>query len=100
MSLYTSYIVYANGEYERSQVLQNSPSYSGVDNVVPASKFGRVEFGFGIKFNINVPAGVDRNYKAKIVVFRDLNGNGVKDANEGGYENMLIRVTKTSSSFV
>jgi len=98
-SVYTNYLMYANAQYEReSTVLSGSPIVN-TDYFVPASVTGRIEFGFGIKFNINVPAGIERNYNATMVVFRDQNGNGVKDKDEPGYENMLIRVTPTSANF-
>ena len=98
-SAYANYLLYANAQYEReSAVISGSPVVN-TDYLVPADVISRIEFGFGIKFNINVPAGIDRNYRANMVVFRDENGNGIKDANEPGYENMLIRVTPTSANF-
>lgn len=98
-SVYANYLLYANAEYERSSTTVNSSPIQSTDFLVPASTSSRIEFGFGIKFNVNVPAGVDRNYRATMVVFRDLNGNGIKDRGEDGYENMLIRVTPVSENF-
>ncbi len=96
-SLYSSYLLYANAEYERTTLVD---SYAQNDQtVVPASVFSRVEFGFGIKLNVNVPAGLDRNYNALVVVFKDVNGNGIKDVNEKGVENILIGISKTDEQF-
>ena len=50
------------------------------------------EIGLGIKKNINIPLTFDRFYDVEIVTFRDLNANGVKDNNEMGIGNMLIRI--------
>ena len=100
-SFYTSYMLFANGEYERFSM---QPNYAPVrtnyrDDVVPADAASRFEVGFGIKFNFNVPAGRRRNYNAVMVVFRDANGNGIKDHDEQGFANMLIKVTKVNESF-
>ncbi|MCT4586711.1 MAG: carboxypeptidase-like regulatory domain-containing protein [Carboxylicivirga sp.] len=98
-SVYANYLLYANAQYERSSATVNNSPITSTDFLVPASVSNRIEFGFGIKFNVNVPAGVDRNYRATMLVFRDLNGNGIKDRGEQGYENMLIRVTPVSENF-
>jgi len=99
-SFYTSYMLFANGEYERVNTTPGpAPVWPGDNNIVKADAFSRFEVGFGIKFDINVPAGKRKNYNAVMVVFRDANGNGIKDNNEQGYANMLIRVTKTDESF-
>ncbi|MCU4156222.1 hypothetical protein J1N10_09555 [Carboxylicivirga sp. A043] len=98
-SVYANYLLYANAQYERSSTTVNYSPIQSTDFLVPASTSNRIEFGFGIKFNVNVPAGVDRNYRATMLVFRDLNGNGIKDRGEEGYENMLIRVTPVSENF-
>ena len=99
-SIYTSYMLFANGEYER---FSNQANYAPVKNhrdpVVPAGASSRIEGGFGIKFDINVPVGKRKNFNATMVVFRDANGNGIKDRDEQGYANMLIRVTKVDESF-
>ncbi len=98
-SVYANYLLYANAQYERSSSTVNNSPVTSTDFLVPASTSSRIEFGFGIKFNVNVPAGVDRNYRATMLVFRDMNGNGIKDRGEQGYENMLIRVTPVSENF-
>ncbi|MCG8580814.1 MAG: hypothetical protein MI866_12905 [Bacteroidales bacterium] len=98
-SVYANYLLYANAQYERSSTTVNNSPIQSTDFLVPASTSSRIEFGFGIKFNVNVPAGMDRNYRATMLVFRDLNGNGIKDRGEDGYENMLIRVTPVSENF-
>ena len=101
-SIYMNYMVFANGEYERYNY--PLPNYAPVnsnyhDNVVPADVTTRFEVGFGIKFDLNVPVGKRKNYNAVMIVFRDANGNGIKDRDEQGYANMLIRVTKVDESF-
>jgi len=98
-SVYANYLLYSNAQYERSSTTINNSPVASTDFLVPASTSSRIEFGFGVKFNVNVPAGIDRNYRATMVVFRDLNGNGIKDRGEEGYENMLIRVTPVSENF-
>jgi len=99
-SVYGSYIMYANAEYEREPTEISGVPISKISTLVPAQSMGRMEFGFGVKFNINVPAGITRNYKTQIIVFRDANGNGVQDSNEEGYGDMLIRLSRTDESFV
>jgi hypothetical protein len=96
-SIYTSYMLFANGEYERFSTQPGNTSYR--DELVPAGSASRFEAGFGVKFNINVPAGRRKNYNAVMVVFRDANGNGIKDHNEQGFANMLIKVTRVNESF-
>ena len=101
-SIYLNYMLFANGEYERYN--NSLPNYAPVnsyydDNIVPADVTNRFEVGFGIKFDLNVPVGKRKNYNAVMVVFRDANGNGIKDRDEQGYANMLIRVTKVDESF-
>jgi len=98
-SAYANYLLYANAQYERESAIISGSPVVNTDYLVPADVISRIEFGFGVKFNINVPAGLERNYRANMVVFRDQNGNGVKDTGEPGYENMLIRVTPMSANF-
>ena len=100
-SIYLSYMLFANGEYER---FNTRPNYAPVrssyyDEIVPAGSASRIETGFGIKFNFNMPVGRRKNYNAVMVVFRDANGNGIKDRDEQGFANMLIKVTKVNESF-
>ena len=100
-SIYASYMLFANGEYER---FNTQPNYAPVrtsyrDDIVQAGSASRFEAGFGIKFNFNMPVGRRKNYNAVMVVFRDANGNGIKDHDEQGFANMLIKVTKVNESF-
>ena len=98
-SLYANYLLYGNAEYERDAIVYSGTTIQNFSEIVPAASGSRVEFGFGIKFNVNMPAGIERNYKATIVVFRDINGNGAKDRDEPGYANMLIKITPVTSNF-
>ena len=98
-SLYANYLLYGNAEYERDAVVYSGTPIRNISEIVPATSNSRVEFGFGVKFNMNMPAGINRNYKATIVVFRDINGNGAKDKNEPGYSNMLIKITPVTANF-
>ncbi|WP_142533386.1 carboxypeptidase-like regulatory domain-containing protein [Saccharicrinis carchari] len=98
-SLYANYLMYANAEYERTPISFNGSPVASSGDIVPADVFSRVEYGFGIKINVNVPAGLHKNYRAMMVVFRDLNGNGIKDQNEPAYGDMLIKVTRVDESF-
>ncbi|MCU4177357.1 hypothetical protein J1N11_19875 [Marinilabiliaceae bacterium N1Y90] len=99
VSVYANFLLYANDQYERTSINSNTSPVLNDDYIVPSDVSSRIEFGFGLKFNINVPAGIDRNYRATLVVFRDLNGNGVKDRDEIGFENMLVRLTPTTTNF-
>lgn len=98
-SLYANYLMYANAQYERTPISADGSPVINSSDVVSADVFSRVEYGFGIKINVNVPAGLHRNYKAMMVVFRDLNGNGIKDRDEPAYGDMLIKVTRVDESF-
>jgi len=85
-SAYARYILIGESEYSRT--------YSGIggttETVVPSSSNSRFEIGAGVKFNINVPIGLHKNYDVQVIAFKDMNGNGVKDLNEEGIGDMLI----------
>jgi len=87
-STYARYIFIGEAEYSRT--------YTGVggttETIVPSSTNSRFEVGAGVKFNINVPIGFRKNYDAKVIAFKDMNGNGVKDINEEGIGDMLIHM--------
>ncbi len=88
-SLYGRYILFGEGEYTRTY---SGASGSVHEEVVPASVSYRLEFGAGIKFDLNMPIGLKKNYDVKVIAFRDMNGNGKKDINEKGISDMLITV--------
>lgn len=88
-SFYGRYIMFAEGEYTRTY---NSIGGSTYEELVPANSTSRLEFGAGIKFNVNVPTSLKRNYDVKIVAFKDINGNGKFDINEKGISDMLIHI--------
>ena len=94
-SLYARYSLFGEGSYSRRQYHAGSNNYTEV--LVPESTSNRFEIGAGIKFNVNMPTGLKRYYKVKIVAFRDLNGNGVLDPNEKGIDDMLIMFTKNDT---
>jgi hypothetical protein len=89
-SFYGRYILYGQGEY-----IRELPSVGGQprQEVVEASVISQFEIGAGVKFNINVPIGLRGNCKVKVIAFRDMNGNGKKDINEQGINDMLIHIT-------
>ncbi len=88
-SLYARYIMFAEGEYTRTY---NGISGATYQEIVPANSTSRFEFGAGLKFNINMPTGLNRNYDVKVIAFRDMNGNGKRDLNEKGISDMLIHI--------
>lgn len=88
-SIYGRYIMFAEGEYTRTY---NGISGATYQEYVPANSTSRFEFGAGIKFNINMPTSLKRNYEVKVIAFRDMNGNGKQDLNEKGIPDMLIHI--------
>lgn len=88
-NFYARYLLYADGEQFRTVSRPGIGTYS---ESVPATTTNRFEIGTGVKLNFNMPVGPSRNYDVKIIAFRDLNGNGVKDPSEKGIDNMLIRL--------
>ncbi len=91
-SIYARYSFFGEGSYVRQQYHASSGSYT--EELVEASSVSRFEVGAGVKFNVNMPTGIKRYYKVKVIAFRDLNGNGVMDPGEKGIDNMLILLTK------
>ncbi len=88
-SFYARYILFAEGEYSRTYHGISGATYQ---ELVPANSTSRFEFGAGIKFNVNMPTGLKRNYDVKVIAFRDMNGNGKRDMNEKGIPDMLIHI--------
>ncbi len=88
-SLYARYIFFGEGQYTRIYHGKNGTTN---EEIVPANASSRIEFGAGIKFNVNMPIGFKKNYDVKVVAFRDLNGNGKQDLNEKGISDMLIHI--------
>lgn len=87
-NFYSRYIFYAEGERTRNTYV--SGSSTPISEVVEATQTGSFEIGMGVKFDIDVPTGINKYHDAKVVAFRDINGNGKMDINESGIENMLI----------
>jgi hypothetical protein len=94
-SFYGRYLMYADGQYFRTYTDVNGNEF---EELVPSSVNSRFEFGVGVKFNVNVPIGLQRNYDVKIIAFRDLNGNGTMELNENGISDMLIHIRLNSDS--
>lgn len=94
-NLYARYMFYGEGSYTRKMYNAGSGNYT--EEIVPESTSNRFEIGAGVKFNINMPTGLKRYYKIKVVAFRDLNGNGKMDPNEKGIKNMLIFLKKNDT---
>lgn len=94
-SIYARYSFFGEGSYIRNQYNAGSTNY--IEEVVPQSKTDRFEIGAGVKFNVNMPTGIKRYYKVKVIAFRDINGNGVMDPGEKGIDNMLIMLTKNDT---
>lgn len=94
-SIYARYSFFGEGAYTRQQYDALSGSYS--EELVAESKADRFEIGAGVKFNVNMPTGIKRYYKVKVIAFRDVNGNGVMDPGEKGIDNMLIMLTKNDT---
>ena len=95
-SMYVRYSFMGEGEYSRRQYNAQSGVYT--EQLVEASKSDRFEIGAGIMFNVNMPTGLKRFYKVKVIAFRDLNGNGVKDPGEKGIDDMLIMLQKNDTA--
>jgi len=87
-SAYARYMIFGEGQYYRT----HHTSQGNIEELVPALTVGRFEIGAGVKFNINAPIGLKKNIDVKVIAFRDLNGNGKKDINETGIEDMLIHL--------
>lgn len=90
-SFYGRYIMYGQGEYIRD--LPTGPGGQPRQETVQANAISQFEIGAGVKFNINLPIGLKGNCNVKIVAFRDMNGNGIMDANEQGIKDMLVHIT-------
>lgn len=88
-SAYARHMIFGHGDYDRNVVR------GGVATTIyqPATSYGYTEYGAGLKFNLNMPVSMPRNYDARFVVFQDANGNGVLDGAEYGIADVLVRVT-------
>ena len=71
-----------------------NPLAMDVPNRTPFEPTSNTEFnmGFGIRKQIGVPIPGKKFVSAKIIVFKDLNGNGKQDKGEDGLTNILINV--------
>jgi hypothetical protein len=94
-NIYARYSFFSEGSYIRDSY--NAASSNYIEEVVEESRTDRFEIGAGAKFNVNMPTGIKRYYKVKVIAFRDLNGNGVMDPGEKGIENMLIMLTQNDT---
>ncbi|OFX73671.1 MAG: hypothetical protein A2X12_00590 [Bacteroidetes bacterium GWE2_29_8] len=52
------------------------------------------EFGLGIKKDLGIPISYKKYHTIEVIAFKDNNGNKIKDENEDGISNMLIRIKK------
>ena len=88
-SIYTRYMLFGEGEYTRQLTSVNGSTEA---QIVPSSAVSTFEMGAGIKYNINAPIGLTKNYDVKVIAFRDMNGNNKMDINETGIGQMLIHL--------
>jgi len=82
-NFYILYNMYSQGE--------QSYYYDNREYLVEDFTTGNFEVGIGITKEFGIPISKKKNFDITFVAFNDLNGNGVKDINEVGIENMLIK---------
>ncbi|MBL0066050.1 MAG: hypothetical protein IPP38_13770 [Bacteroidetes bacterium] len=75
-----------------------NPLLDDLQSRAPFEKLSAQELnmGFGVKKQIGIPIPGKKFCNVRVVVFKDLNGNGKQDNNEEGVENMLVSIRKKS----
>lgn len=75
-----------------------NPMLDDIQSRAPLQKLTSQELnmGFGVKKQIGIPIPGKKFYSVRVIVFKDINGNGKQDRNEEGVENMLVSIRKKS----
>lgn len=75
-----------------------NPMLDDIQSRAPFEKLTSQELnmGFGVKKQIGIPIPGKKFYSVRVIVFKDINGNGKQDRNEEGVENMLVSIRKKS----
>ncbi|MFN8144719.1 MAG: hypothetical protein U0073_09890 [Bacteroidia bacterium] len=73
-----------------------NPLLDDLQSREPFEKLNQKELnmGFGVKKQIGIPIPGKKYCSVRVIVFKDLNGNGKQDNNEEGVENMLVSIRK------
>ncbi|HRH66581.1 MAG TPA: hypothetical protein PLU53_09820 [Bacteroidia bacterium] len=84
-SVYASFFSNSQGE---------NPLLNDLQTRAPFEKLSAQELnmGFGVKKQIGIPIPGKKFCSVRVIVFKDLNGNGKQDGNEEGVENMLVSI--------
>ncbi len=93
LSAYARYILFSENE-DGQLISQLSEEPAG------RTVTGHFEVGFGIKKEIGIPLSFKKYKDLKIIVFKDLNGNGKQDLSEPGIRDILITVQKIDSNTI
>ncbi|MCC7232779.1 MAG: hypothetical protein IT242_07545 [Bacteroidia bacterium] len=85
---FSAYASYMSSAQQANPLLDE---LQGRDYFQPYS-MDEMNVGFGIRKEIGIPVPGKKYCTLKLVVFKDLNGNGKQDNNEEGLENMLVTI--------
>lgn len=84
-SFYASFLTGAQNANPLAQDIPNRAPYESTSNT-------EFNMGFGVRKTIGLPVPGKKFGSAKIIVFKDLNGNGKQDKDEEGLGNVLINI--------
>lgn len=80
------------------QTKVSSGGSTDATNAGATSKYSTMYFEIGIRKEFAIPQPRLKFYDIKLVFFKDLNGNGVKDDNEPGIPNVLAGIERQEDS--
>jgi hypothetical protein len=93
LSLYTRLVYFSQGD----MIDINSPTGEDIDETAQATNF---EVGFGIRKNIGFPISFKKYYDLKVIVYKDINGNGKRDLDEPGVYDVMLNIKKIDSNIL
>ncbi|MDP4266186.1 MAG: hypothetical protein Q8880_01970, partial [Bacteroidota bacterium] len=67
-----------------------------LENANVSTSTSMYEIGLGLKKEIRIPLSLKKYHDIEIIIFKDLNGNNIKESNESGVENMVVTIKNIS----
>ncbi len=93
-----SYLVYELGQGWSANANVLLYNYTRNDEETGRVTFSDVNMNFGFRKVFDIPQPHNKHYNVKIIFFKDLNGNRIKDENEVGLHDILVKLENKKDS--
>jgi hypothetical protein len=88
-SMYASFFTSSQGANPMIDEISGREPFEKITNT-------EMNMGFGVRKQFGIPVPGKKFVTARVIIFKDLNGNHKQDQNEEGVENMLVNIREKS----